>query len=218
MPKQASDWEAIEGEYRAGQFSVSEIARRHGLSHTAINKRAKKEGWSRDLSPIVKKVVSARLVSDGVSAATAQEAIAKAAERDVQIVREHRVAIARGRNLTLRLLDELDAATSNVGELERLIEIDTSGEKNPQRRNGMLRAISLPSRAGVVKDLSAAAKNWVALERQAFNLDADPAGDEPATKSDVTSALRRLNREQRDSLRGIATALTGEPEAPASGT
>jgi DNA-binding Lrp family transcriptional regulator len=36
------DWEAIEREYRAGQLSVREIARQQGLSHTAINKRAKR--------------------------------------------------------------------------------------------------------------------------------------------------------------------------------
>jgi len=54
------DWEAIEREFRAGQLSVVEIGRQHGLSHTAINKRAKRDGWTRNLADKVRKAVSAR--------------------------------------------------------------------------------------------------------------------------------------------------------------
>ena len=43
-PRPAIDWEKIEREYRAGQLSVVEIGRQHGISHTAINKRAKRDG------------------------------------------------------------------------------------------------------------------------------------------------------------------------------
>ena len=39
------DWEAIKAAYQAGE-SVRGIANRFGISHTAINNRAKKEGWS----------------------------------------------------------------------------------------------------------------------------------------------------------------------------
>ena len=60
------DWEAIEREYRAGQLTVVEIGRQHGLSHTAINKRAKRDGWTRNLAGRVRKEVSARLVSEKV--------------------------------------------------------------------------------------------------------------------------------------------------------
>jgi hypothetical protein len=42
----------------------------------------------------------------------------------------------------------------------------------------MLKAVSLPTHAGVLRDLSIAQKNLIYLERQAFNLndkeDADP--------------------------------------------
>ena len=44
------DWEKIEAEYRAGVFSIREIAGQHGVSDTAIRKRAKAHGWDRDLS------------------------------------------------------------------------------------------------------------------------------------------------------------------------
>lgn len=175
--KRLPDWEAIEREYRAGQLSVSEIGRQYGVSHTAINKRAKKEGWKRDLSAKVRQEVSARLVSDAVSATNAREAVDLAAARGVEIVRQHRRDIARGRDLTLRLLDELDATTTNVGELEEMISEETADDQSPKRRDAMMKAVSLPSRAGVIKDLSTAAKAWVALERQAFGLDEDDAGE-----------------------------------------
>ena len=43
------DWEAIESAYRAGVLSVRELAGKYGISHQAISKRAKKDGWERDL-------------------------------------------------------------------------------------------------------------------------------------------------------------------------
>ena len=48
---QRLDWEAIEADYRAGRCSVRDIAARHGVSHTAINKRARAEGWARTVCP-----------------------------------------------------------------------------------------------------------------------------------------------------------------------
>ena len=47
--KQPTDWERIEQLYRAGLLSVREIAATCGVSHTAINKRAKAGSWDRDL-------------------------------------------------------------------------------------------------------------------------------------------------------------------------
>ncbi|WP_051937011.1 terminase small subunit [Erwinia sp. 9145] len=38
-------WEAIEREYRAGDSSIRALAEKHGVSDTAIRKKAKSEGW-----------------------------------------------------------------------------------------------------------------------------------------------------------------------------
>lgn len=173
--KRKTDWEAIEREYRAGQLSVSEIARQHGVSHTAINKRAKKLDWKRDLSRQVRQEVSARLVSaevsPEVSAANAREAVNLAAERGVALVRQHQSRLARANAIAERLLEELDRESENVAEIEAAIEDETASDKSPQRRNAMLKAVSLPSRAATLRELSQVLKNTLPLERQAFNLD-----------------------------------------------
>lgn len=46
----APDWEKIELDYRAGIKTLTQIAAEHGISHVAIIKRAKRDGWERDLS------------------------------------------------------------------------------------------------------------------------------------------------------------------------
>lgn len=185
MAKQ-TDWEAIEREYRAGQLSVSEIGRQRDVSHTAINKRAKKDGWTRDLAARVRQEVSARLVSDEVSEANAHEAVEVAAARGVEVVRSHRRDIGRGRDVLARLIEELDMATAHRAEIEEEIdafvevaagESEAAKARAEKRRAAMHRAVSLSSRAGAMMSLSGALKNVVALERQAFSLD-DGDGDE----------------------------------------
>lgn len=173
------DWEAIEREYRAGQLSVVEIGRQHGVSHTAINKRAKKLGWKRDLADKVRKEVSARLseteVSPEVSAARENETIEAAAARGVEVVRQHRKDISGYSAMARQLLGELEESTIHNEEIVELIEAETASDKNNMRRQNMLRAVALPTRAGIVKDLAGAAKILIELERKAFNLDEQPA-------------------------------------------
>lgn len=176
-----TDWEAIEREYRAGQLSVSEIGRQRGVSHTAINKRAKKEGWTRNLAQKVRQEVSARLVSAEVSATNAREAVELAATRGVELVRQHRSSLGRAHRIAEKLMAELERGTDEAEAIEEAIEDETRGDANSNRRNTMLKAVSLPGRAGTLRELSQALKNLIPMERQAFNLDAgeddDKGGD-----------------------------------------
>ena len=175
--RKAVDWEAIEREYRAGQLSASEIGRQYKVSRQAILKRAKKESWPQNLSARVKEAVAARVVADGVAGKSARETVELAAERGVQIVREHRVSIGRGQKLVNALFGELEEATENRDEIEECIQLETVDDKDGKRRAMMLRAVALPSRSGVIVNLSSALKTLVGLERQAFNLDDGPIPD-----------------------------------------
>lgn len=175
------DWEAIEREYRAGQLSVVEIGRQHGISHTAINKRAKRDGWTRDLANKVRREVSARLVSEEVSEANAKEAVETAATRGVELVRQHRRSLGRAQTIIEKLLFELERGTDKIDEIEEDIEAETVKDRDGKRRDRMLKAVSLPSRASTAAALSLTIKNIIPLERQAFSLDdngnADPSDE-----------------------------------------
>ncbi|SPY77126.1 Uncharacterized conserved protein [Providencia rustigianii] len=69
------DWEAIESAYRAGVMSIREIASQYEITHQAISKRAKKEGWERDLKAKVKARVENLVTKREVATLVASEMI-----------------------------------------------------------------------------------------------------------------------------------------------
>lgn len=208
--KGATDWEGIEREYRAGQLSVSEIGRQYGVSHTAINKRAKRDEWTRDLTERVRQEVSARLVSEGVSDTGARETVKEAAERAVALVREHRADIKVNREAATKLLKDLHDAIDNRDEIleaieeateapEGVEETKTQEQARLKRRARMLAAVALPSHAQVASQLATTLKTLIPLERQAFNLqdgDGDGGNKAPETvRAELTDAsIAKLTR------------------------
>jgi hypothetical protein len=158
-----TDWEAIEREYRAGQLSVVEIARQHLISHTAINKRAKKEGWVRDLSAKVREAVAAKLVSSEVSGFNVRETVAFHADRGARIVLCHRKDVGQLRALSVRLADRLAQVMDGVQP-----EGPCLGERE--------------SVSDVLEKLTRVSAKLIPLERQAFGLDDDARrGETPET-------------------------------------
>ena len=93
MPRNI-DWERIEREFRAGQLSIAEIARDHGISRAAIHQRARKDGWKRNLAPQVREEIALRLVTPEITPVNAREAIDTAAARGVEVVRQHRALLS----------------------------------------------------------------------------------------------------------------------------
>jgi hypothetical protein len=60
------DWERIEIEFRAGYLTLREIAARHGTNHTAIRRRAQREGWDRDIQGKIRAKAAALLSKQSV--------------------------------------------------------------------------------------------------------------------------------------------------------
>jgi hypothetical protein len=100
--------------------------------------------------------------------------IATAAVTNVLVVREHRRDIKKGRALASMLADQLNSAMVYRDDLQS--EIDAETADDPARRISLSRAISLPAHAAILRDLSAAMKNFIPLERQAFGLDSNNEG------------------------------------------
>ncbi|ELZ1905114.1 hypothetical protein ACS78O_21710 [Yersinia enterocolitica] len=192
------DWEAIESAYRAGLMSIREIASQHGITHGAINKRAKRDGWERDLKAKIKAkadaLVSKREVSTQVSTGKAlSERILIEANAEViaNVRMEHRGDIRRAREITNALFDELGAECADIEALRKLGELMLQPDENGRDRlNEVYQSIiALPERVKAVKVLSDAMKNLIGLERQAYDI-GDDKGDNVVSKlSDLMDSL-----------------------------
>ncbi|KAF6685242.1 hypothetical protein [Pantoea sp. EKM20T] len=194
------DWEAIESAYRAGLMSIREIASQHGITHGAINKRAKRDGWERDLKAKIKAkadaLVSKREVSRQVSTETATNdriLIEANAEVIANVRMEHRGDIRRARNIASSLFGELEAQCADVGALKQLGDLMfTPDDKGQDKLNEIYhKVISMPGRVKSMKDLSDTLKTLIGLERQAYDIDG-LTGDEASKKlSDLMDDLAK---------------------------
>lgn len=142
------DWVEIERDFRTGTMSVREMAKWYGVSEGAIRKRAKANGWERS----------------GTQSGTQAEGAHRAPPMTyvgTVLTPENaspEAIVGRGRNLVLRMLDELDATTTRQGELESIIVTSTDEADAAGQRAALLQAVSLKQRSEVLKALATAAK------------------------------------------------------------
>lgn len=147
-PKKVIDWAGIEHDYRNGDMSVRDLAKWYSVSEAGIRKRAKAGGWTRpDDAP----TQSVKRKEISVTYSVPDTIVTTEATAPDQIV-------GRGRNLALRMMDELDATSSRLGELETFIAEATDGDESQRRVEALMKAISLPSRANTLKTLAQAVK------------------------------------------------------------
>ena len=203
MTTKQPDWERIEQLFRAGLLSVREIASACGVSHTAINKRSKTEGWDRDLNAKIKakadSLVSKREVSTKVSTetlATERGIVEANAEVIADIRMAHRTDIGRSRRLTNLLLDELESLTEEQGTIKELIAQLKDGDGDDADAMSDMLALAnkmgaLPSRTKTMKELAETLKTLVALERQAYDLDTKSGGNDADELSKLMDDLSK---------------------------
>lgn len=177
-PSGRPDWEAIEREYRGGQLSLREIGRLYNVSDTAIRKKAKAEGWERDLTEKVRQSVRAKLVRDVGSQDGSQPgsqgqradnpesdraAVEAFALRGVEVVRSHRKSLSQLNALADILADRLAQHLDGI-----VPDGPAKGEKE--------------SPADMLEKLTRIKTKVIQLERQAFNLGDDDDGDDHSAK------------------------------------
>lgn len=210
------DWEAIEKLYRAGVLSVRAIGELHNVTEGAIRKQAKKNAWERDLTAKVQQKARDELVRMEVRTAheklhgvrTEQDIINEAALTVVEVVRSHRRDIAAGRSIATMLATQLYQAAEHRPELEDIILEVTADDATSDRRRTLMRAVSLPTHAGTLKDLAAVMKILVGLERQAFNVPDAPEPEPPEGQGDTAKAVT----EGFDALRAAFAKRLGHAE------
>lgn len=178
--KKKADWEIIERDYRAGVKSLRQIGEECGCSHVAIQKKATKEGWTRDLSAKIRAAAEAKVTKDAVTSQVTAET--KTAEREVveanaelqaNVLRSHRRDITRSRSLAISLLAELEQQTGHLELYEQLGELlHSQNDKGGDKLNELYRkVIDLPSRVDSTRKLAETLKTLVGLERQAFGME-----------------------------------------------
>ena len=198
--KNPTDWERIEQLYRAGLLSVREIAVSSGVSHVAIQKRAKRDGWVRDLAAKIKAKADSLVTRDTVtSVVTTEQAVTERGivEANAQVIASirigHRTDIGRYRKLANKLLDELEGVTDNRELFEELGEILHNPE-DPRLSDAYHKVIGLPSRTKTLKELGETLKNLIALERQAYDVGAEKPGDDRSqlTEEELDRRIAKL--------------------------
>lgn len=226
--KQAIDWEKIEDDYRAGVLSVRQIAANHGISHPAIIKHAKTNGWDRDLGAKIRAraeaLVTTREVTSGVTAASEPRAVTDKAiiEANAELIAQirlgHRKDIARARAQAMGMLDELEATGALAqGEREKLVTaliagtLD-NGEGKDAARTRLIeldKLLQLPTRAGVMKALADTMVKLIGLEREAYSLEsAKKPGD--GEGGDMMDELRGILKSNDGSGTGLPAHVKQE--------
>ncbi|WP_277963887.1 hypothetical protein [Pseudomonas sp. RIT-To-2] len=188
--KQTPDWERIEQLYRAGLLSVREIAASCGVSHTAIQKKAKAGSWERDLKAKIKAKADSLVAKAEVATQVAKETLATErgiVDANAQVIANirmaHRADIGRARRLANLLFDELEGLTEEQGTLKELIaQLRDDDEAGDMAEVLALanKMSTLPSRTKTLKELGETLKNLVLLERQAYSIDANPEDESKA--------------------------------------
>lgn len=150
--KKAVDWSEIERDFRTGTMSIREIARWYGVTDTAIRKKAKAGGWVRENADHSSQPKGAKEPRPEPEPKVYVGTVLTPENARPEAI------VGRGRNLVLRMLDELEASTSRFGELEGLIESAYDTGDGDKAKQAALAAVSLKSRAEVLKALATAAK------------------------------------------------------------
>ena len=131
QPRRRVDWDAVERDYRATQMTLRELGDKHGCDHAAIARKAKKDGWQRDLTSAVRIATNARVIEEVVTKAVnnsqqdVTSTIAAAAEVNTRIIMKHRRKLSDLHELVevaKAKLEEIGDALTDVREVATFVQ------------------------------------------------------------------------------------------------
>jgi hypothetical protein len=203
--KRVVDWEAIERDYRAGIKTLRQMADENGITHGAINKRSKAEGWSRDLKAkivaAVEEKVSKAAVSSLVSMETkvSEKAIVEAnAEVIAQADLINRADVLLALSVSRSQLQEV-AALGNpefiaglewLGKVMDESGVDDAGKQVMDRANELYRyIIGLAGRVKLSKEIAASHGVYIPMQRKILKLDEEA----DKNQSQLDALLAKIN-------------------------
>lgn len=191
------DWINIEVDYRAGIKTMAQISSEYGVSPASIVKRAKKDGWSRDLQTKIRETAQAKVEQEAARKKSGLPGV-KLAERQVvevnaeiqkDVLVAHRDNAASARRLFGRLLKNLEDTVENEDVIDHITKIVQAQEETDV--DSMIQALrkimSLPGQAAALKTLSDTLKTVIEIERKAYGMD-----DHKNVGSAVDDAVKAL--------------------------
>jgi hypothetical protein len=203
--KRPADWDVIEREYRANIKSLRQIAEPYAISEGAIRKRAKKDGWDRDLGQKIKAKAEALVRKEAVrsevrieGAAYEKEIIDGNARAIADVVIGQRKDVQRARGVVQKLWEMIESELDGLGDFSNLGEmLRWPDDNNQDKLNDLYQAaIGLPQQVKNVKLLADSIKVLIELERKVLRLD-DIEQDDPMKKipdDEIESRLTVLLR------------------------
>ncbi len=190
------DWLQVQADFEVGLCSVRALGLKYGVSHEAIRKRARREGWKPNLRPAAAHATSIALhhAHNGVCGAHARpvpmvmaisalpppeaaHAVQTAAAAQVDVIRQHRRAIARDLNMCDGLMGFLQLAVQ-TNPPDTVLQVDDLAE--------------------TFEKLVRCRERLVRMERVAFGLN----GTEGSGREDGI----KLTEEQQEALRAALIA------------
>lgn len=211
--KKPTDWEAVEIHFRAGIKTLRQLGDEYGVSHVAIQKKAKALGWTRDLTEKIqqkaKEIVARRTVESVrkpvVTSGVTKEPVTKKQQlTDAQTVTEYGAVLA---NVEMTQREDVslsaDVARSQLIELQLLGDprfrqalealADAMDESGPDEKGNwkvdkdaeLFRyIISLPGRTKMLKEITGSQGIAIPLQRKVNRMDSE--GEKAATQFEET--------------------------------
>lgn len=210
--KEKTDWQAVERDYRTGQFTNRELGAKHHADHGLISRKAKAGGWTKDLSVAIQQATNAKLVEELVTKEVTKShqkvtnTIQAAAEVNKNVILGHRTGLNRLTTIKAKLLDQIEQAAANLPDLAEVIEMARNPDENGQDRvnDALKKALGRSALVDDLKKLSDVDEKVRKGEREAFSIDSadkDSKGNVMIAKlTDAERAVRLvdiLQRQQR---------------------
>ncbi len=140
MTIQRYDWVTIRAEYEVGA-SMRSLARKHGCSQPAISKRAKKDLWTQDCEPAVKRLVTEMVITGGEVISPdnkKNEAIKAEAQRRAAVLIRHKKEWDEHLLLISQAVSDRDFDLAKLAKItSETIRIRQDGERKAWRLDDM---------------------------------------------------------------------------------
>lgn len=189
------DWEAVARDYRIGQLSIRQIAEKYGITVSAITRKAKKEGWERDLSADVRAATKAKVLKKVAADAEAElsaqlkESAQESAQQSAQvtfseidlaanvnasIILGQQKRIGRLASLLDRMTGELEVINADPVALNEIAE--AIEEEDPKAAEAIKRLKSTTTRMNNLKTATEIMGKLNDAENSAFRLGEENGG------------------------------------------